>query len=146
GGPYRPCSSPLRYWTGQGWHALRVRAIGPTGLRGPAAIKHFCVKRRPSDATVFRGCRRREGDARMSRRFRFEPLILDSRFVCAALAIATMLVWLAYPAMSQGEGGEVRFCGMTHNGDGFELEAGDAPHPTSCSFARATYRAYRRSG
>ncbi len=40
-GRYRPCDSPLRYWAGRGRHVLRVRAIGPTGLRGPAAIKHF---------------------------------------------------------------------------------------------------------
>lgn len=42
-GPYRPCHSPLRYQVKHGRHALRVRAIGPTGLRGPAAIKHFRV-------------------------------------------------------------------------------------------------------
>ena len=42
-GPYRRCRSPLRYWVTQGRHALRVRAIGPTGLRGPAAIKRFRV-------------------------------------------------------------------------------------------------------
>jgi hypothetical protein len=42
-GPYRRCHSPLRYWVGHGRHALRVRAIGPTGLRGHAAIKHFRV-------------------------------------------------------------------------------------------------------
>lgn len=41
--PYRPCHSPLRYWVGHGRHALRVRAVGPTGLRGPAAIKRFRV-------------------------------------------------------------------------------------------------------
>jgi hypothetical protein len=40
---YRPCHSPLRYRVTHGRHALRVRAIGPTGLRGPAAIKHFRV-------------------------------------------------------------------------------------------------------
>lgn len=44
-GPYRPCDSPLRYWVRHGRHVLRVRAIGPTGLRGPAAIKHFRVTR-----------------------------------------------------------------------------------------------------
>ena len=43
-GPYRPCRSPLRYWVGHGEHVLRVRAIGPTGLRGPAALKHFRVR------------------------------------------------------------------------------------------------------
>jgi hypothetical protein len=42
-GRYRPCNSPLRYWAARGRHVLRVRAIGPTGLRGPAAIKHFRV-------------------------------------------------------------------------------------------------------
>jgi hypothetical protein len=42
-GRYRPCRSPLRYWVGHGQHALRVRAIGPTGLRGPAAVKRFRV-------------------------------------------------------------------------------------------------------
>ncbi len=41
-GPYRRCHSPLRYWVVSGpRHVLRVRAIGPTGLRGPAAVKHF---------------------------------------------------------------------------------------------------------
>jgi hypothetical protein len=43
GGPYRRCDSPLRYRVAHGRHALRVRAIGPTGLRGPAAIKRFRV-------------------------------------------------------------------------------------------------------
>jgi hypothetical protein len=38
---YRPCDSPLRYWVAHGRHVLRVRAIGPTGLRGPAAIRRF---------------------------------------------------------------------------------------------------------
>lgn len=42
-GPYRHCRSPLRYWVGRGRHVLRVRAIGPTGLRGPAALKQFRV-------------------------------------------------------------------------------------------------------
>ncbi len=42
-GPYRRCRSPLRYWVTHGRHALRVRAIGPTGLRGPAAAKRFSV-------------------------------------------------------------------------------------------------------
>jgi hypothetical protein len=42
-GPYRPCHSPLRYRVTYGRHTLRVRAIGPTGLRGPAAIKRFRV-------------------------------------------------------------------------------------------------------
>jgi hypothetical protein len=46
-GPYRRCRSPLRYWVKHGHHMLHVRAIGPTGLRGPAAMKRFCVFRRP---------------------------------------------------------------------------------------------------
>jgi len=45
-GPYRPCRSPLRYRVTHGRHVLRVRAIGPTGLRGPTAIKHFRVTSR----------------------------------------------------------------------------------------------------
>jgi hypothetical protein len=43
-GPYRRCHSPLRYWTGHGRHVLRVRAIGPTGLRGKATAKRFRVR------------------------------------------------------------------------------------------------------
>ncbi len=43
-GRYRRCHSPLRYWVGHGRHVLRVRAIGPTGLRGPAAVKRFRVE------------------------------------------------------------------------------------------------------
>lgn len=42
-GRYRPCRSPLRYWATRGRHLLRVRAVGPTGLRGPAATKRFRV-------------------------------------------------------------------------------------------------------
>ncbi|HEY5051997.1 MAG TPA: hypothetical protein VII45_01160, partial [Solirubrobacterales bacterium] len=44
-GRYRRCRSPLRYWVTHGRHVLRVRAIGPTGLRGPASIKQFRVLR-----------------------------------------------------------------------------------------------------
>ncbi len=44
-GPYRHCHSPLRYWVASGRrHVLRVRAIGPTGLRGPATIDRFRVE------------------------------------------------------------------------------------------------------
>jgi hypothetical protein len=43
--PYRRCRSPQRYWVRHGRHVLRVRAIGLTGLRGPAAIKRFRVLR-----------------------------------------------------------------------------------------------------
>lgn len=42
-GPYRSCRSPLRYWVRQGRHVLCVRAIGPTGLRGPVATARFRV-------------------------------------------------------------------------------------------------------
>jgi hypothetical protein len=44
-GRWRRCRSPLRYWVGVGHHTLRVRAIGPTGLLGPPAIRHFAVAR-----------------------------------------------------------------------------------------------------
>jgi hypothetical protein len=44
-GRYRRCRSPYRYWVKHGHHVLRVRAIGPTGLRGPAAVKRFWVLR-----------------------------------------------------------------------------------------------------
>ena len=50
-GPYRRCHSPLRYWVVPGRHVLRVRAIGPTGLRGPAAIEHFGVNRSRAPAS-----------------------------------------------------------------------------------------------
>jgi hypothetical protein len=43
--PYRPCRSPLRYSVTHGRHTLRVRAIGPTDLRGPATVKRFTVLR-----------------------------------------------------------------------------------------------------
>lgn len=47
---WRRCHSPLRYRVAPGRHTLRVRAIGPSGLRGTAAIKRFHVlaPRRPS--------------------------------------------------------------------------------------------------
>lgn len=44
---WRRCHSPLDYWAPLGRHVLRVRAIGPTGLRGKPAIKHFRVIRPP---------------------------------------------------------------------------------------------------
>lgn len=43
---WRRCRSPLRYWAGIGRHVLRVRAIGPTGLRGRPAVKRFRILRR----------------------------------------------------------------------------------------------------
>jgi hypothetical protein len=42
-GRWRPCHSPLRYRAKVGSHTLRVRAIGPTGLRGPIASLRFKV-------------------------------------------------------------------------------------------------------
>lgn len=42
-GRWRRCRSPLRYWVPIGRHVLRVRAIGPTGLRGPVASLRFEV-------------------------------------------------------------------------------------------------------
>jgi hypothetical protein len=42
-GLWRHCGSPLRYWVPIGRHVLRVRAIGPTGLRGPATSLRFEV-------------------------------------------------------------------------------------------------------
>lgn len=44
-GDWRRCRSPLRYWAAVGRHTLRVRAIGRTGLRGPAATARFRVVR-----------------------------------------------------------------------------------------------------
>jgi hypothetical protein len=43
GGHWRRCKSPHRYRLGIGKHAFRVRAIGPTGLKGPVAIDRFRV-------------------------------------------------------------------------------------------------------
>ncbi|HEY0316876.1 MAG TPA: hypothetical protein VGC49_01135 [Solirubrobacterales bacterium] len=40
---WRRCHSPLRYWVAVGHHALRVRAIGSTGLRGPVVMLRFKV-------------------------------------------------------------------------------------------------------
>lgn len=42
-GPWRRCHSPRRYWAPIGRHVLRVRAIGRTGLHGPAASLRFRV-------------------------------------------------------------------------------------------------------
>jgi photosystem II stability/assembly factor-like uncharacterized protein len=47
--PWRRCHSPLRYWTSTGHHVLRVRAIGPTGLRGPIAKVRFRVTRQQAN-------------------------------------------------------------------------------------------------
>ncbi|HTT94598.1 MAG TPA: hypothetical protein VMF55_07990 [Solirubrobacterales bacterium] len=43
---FRTCRSPRRYAAiGRGIHAVRVRAVGRTGLRGPAATERFYVGR-----------------------------------------------------------------------------------------------------
>lgn len=42
-GHWRRCRSPLRYWVPVGRHVLRVRAIGRTGLLGPATSLRFAV-------------------------------------------------------------------------------------------------------
>lgn len=46
-GRWRRCHSPLRYRVGIGRHVLRVRAIGPTGLRGPVTRLRFSVSHPP---------------------------------------------------------------------------------------------------
>lgn len=66
------------------------------------------------------------------------------RWACVALVIAALFTVLASPAMSQGQVGEILSCGGSHDGEGFSIEAGGAGHPTTCRFARATYRAYRK--
>jgi hypothetical protein len=56
-GRYRRCRSPLRYWVKRGRHVLRVRAIGPTSLRGRPTTQRFCVfKRPPRKPADARGC------------------------------------------------------------------------------------------
>lgn len=47
-GRYKRCRSPLRYWVPLGEHELRVRAIGPTGLRGPVATVYFRAYKNPN--------------------------------------------------------------------------------------------------
>ena len=56
-GRYRSCRSPLRYWVNRGHHVLKVRAIGPTGLRGRPATQRFCVFAKPRiKPSQMRGC------------------------------------------------------------------------------------------
>ncbi len=40
---YRSCHSPWRFRIAKGTYSLRVRAVGATGLRGPAAVKRFYI-------------------------------------------------------------------------------------------------------
>lgn len=68
------------------------------------------------------------------------------RWAWAGVLIAAVLVGLAHPALSQGGVRATHYCGTTTKGDGFYLEAGGKPRPTSCAFARATYRAYWKWG
>ncbi len=44
--PLKSCRSPKSYRVGVGKHVFRVRAVGPTGIGGPAASFHFSVARR----------------------------------------------------------------------------------------------------
>ena len=41
---WRPCRSPQRFWASIGRHAFRVRAVGPTGEKGPVASSRFRVR------------------------------------------------------------------------------------------------------
>lgn len=43
---FRPCHSPDRFRVGRGTYALRIRAVGTTGLRGPVAVKRFWLGKR----------------------------------------------------------------------------------------------------
>jgi hypothetical protein len=43
---FHRCHSPSRFRIGKGTHALRIRAVGVTGLRGPVAVKHFWTGKR----------------------------------------------------------------------------------------------------
>jgi hypothetical protein len=45
---FKPCHSPVRYRASVGRHVFRVRAIGLTGLRGPAATDRFRVEVNPN--------------------------------------------------------------------------------------------------
>jgi hypothetical protein len=69
--------------------------------------------------------------------------LASHHWTCVAVMIAAVFVGLAFPAISQAQRSATHFCGTTGKGD-FELEAGDASRQTSCRFARATYRAYRK--
>jgi len=53
---FRTCRSPKRYGAiGRGIHAIRVRAVGRTGLRGPAATERFYVGRLCHRGACLRG-------------------------------------------------------------------------------------------
>jgi hypothetical protein len=43
---FHRCHSPSRFPIGKGTHALRIRAIGMTGLRGPSTVKRFWIGKR----------------------------------------------------------------------------------------------------
>lgn len=45
--PFRPCRSPKRFRVGQkGTYAIRIRAVGKTGLRGPVTVKRVWTGKR----------------------------------------------------------------------------------------------------
>jgi hypothetical protein len=71
--------------------------------------------------------------------------LASHRWTCRAVTIAALFVGLAFPAMSHGQKRATHFCGRADKGD-VELEAGGASRRTSCRFARAMYRAYRKRG
>jgi hypothetical protein len=57
-----PCRSPQRFRVGPGHYKFRVRAVGWTGLRGPAVEAPVRVCRRPGiEVGSLIGCRRRPG-------------------------------------------------------------------------------------
>jgi len=43
---FHRCHSPTHFRIGMGTHELRIRAVGMTGLRGPAAVKRFWTGKR----------------------------------------------------------------------------------------------------
>jgi hypothetical protein len=43
---FRRCHSPGRFRVGNGTYALRIRAVGITGLRGPVAVERFWIGKR----------------------------------------------------------------------------------------------------
>jgi hypothetical protein len=52
---YRRCHSPRRFRVGKGTFALRIRAIGTTGLRGPVTIKRFWIGKRCNGHQCYEG-------------------------------------------------------------------------------------------
>lgn len=52
---FHRCRSPYRFPIGRGTHAIRVRAVGTTGLPGPAAVKRFWLGKRCNGHQCFVG-------------------------------------------------------------------------------------------